>query len=277
MCTVHTYQIVNLIVNSSAVICTILSLICVITNIAIEQSLRGILISFSTANVIGAGMFTFDTVIFMCSHGGERFDLIVNVSMALSLSHLMLLILHYYITLISTLRRRARDYVGLILTSWIVSAALGSLTVSTTYRKSRVAVVVVFLLIICFTLRNHFVVLKKRKKYKRIQLTYKKTFLRQDSRGSKVRNYWKLAYLSFILYAYIGCSILWLINEILEGLQEKSSHVVHSISVLLYSLNFYFTSSVFMHVSYKHWNSKQGNNEAEYPQETFRLRSSFLT
>ena len=88
-----------LIANCGGAASTFLALLCLLMSRSVEQSLRAILISYSTSNMIGSGMFVFGIVAYVCNHEEHPLDYIVMMTIVMSLSHLLLLILHYYITL----------------------------------------------------------------------------------------------------------------------------------------------------------------------------------
>ena len=78
-------------------------------------------------------MFVYETASTICQSrpSTHALDFIVVKTMVLSWSHLLLLLLHYYILLTGSGRQRARDFFGLILTAWITSSAIGSINIST--------------------------------------------------------------------------------------------------------------------------------------------------
>ena len=256
VCTFNTHRIINLMFNFGEILSTLFSIICIATIYSLDGSIRGIMLSFSVANLVGACMFLFDTISVGCYHDDDQFDFIVILTNVLSLSHLMLLVLDYYIIFTTNSKRKARDFSGLILTSWILSATLGSMNIATRQHEAQMVIIILFILTVLFILRNYLVVVKKNKEYHKLQLTYK-AFLRIGFHQNKFRNYWKLSYVAIILFSYIACSVPWLVNEIRAGLQKKPNHLAHSICVLIYSMNFFFPSAICMYMRYKQWTCKR--------------------
>ena len=131
-CNFETIEVIAVTVNCIGLLANLISLACILTNKELERSLRGILVSFSFANVLGACMFAYDLVAHACAvEVTDPYDFVLIITTVLSLSHLLLLNLHYYIIITSGNRvKKGRDFSGLVLTAWITSAALGSMNVT---------------------------------------------------------------------------------------------------------------------------------------------------
>ena len=94
--------ILGLFTNGTGLFFTVVSFVCTLTSKSMEQSLRGILLSFSLSNITGSTMFVVGIVTYVCHSDEHLLDYIVMLTMVLCLSHLLLLILHYHITLTSS-------------------------------------------------------------------------------------------------------------------------------------------------------------------------------
>lgn len=271
MCELHDHQlpqfVITLVVNCGGMLMTILSLLSLAINPAMDPSLQRIFISFSIANLIGTGMLTYDSISLICSHNGEdRLGIVVTITVTLSLSHLMLLMLAEYIILTSGSRHRANDYTGLILISWIISFTLGGMNVVTITRTGRVAFAVMFFLILIYIVIKYMKILQLHNTKKQLQLRYKKHYLRCTFVKPKgMRKCWKLKFVTIIIFSFICCSVPWLINELKEGFEahaegehghEEGMHMMHSVVLVIYSLNFYFPSAICMYVKFIQWISK---------------------
>ena len=90
-------------------------------------------------------MFVFGITTYVCHHDEHPLDYIFMMSIVMSLSHLLLLILHYYITLTSTKTKAALDFSGLIIIAWITSALIGSMITGTYFIKNKKCVPVIML------------------------------------------------------------------------------------------------------------------------------------
>ena len=279
-CTFPSHQlpefIVTLVTNCSGVLFTVFSIICVITNVSIDPSLCGILLSFSIANLLGIVMLTYDTIALICYHGEQRLGFVATISVTLSTSHLMLLILAEYVIITSSSSRRSvKDFTGLIIISWIISVTLGSVNVVTLRKDARVIFAVGFILVVFFIFTCYLVIVRRHIRAKRILEAYKKHFLKVSFRRNKVvKTYWNLKYFAIIICSYVSCSIPWVVNEFREGLEiTPSSPMFHSISLVIYSLNFYFPSAICMYLRYKQWMAKKSSTPAAL-RTSFRYRDT---
>ena len=279
VCNFHQHQLpevmVTLITNCGGVLFTALSLICLITNTAMDLSIRRILLSFTIANLVGTGILTYDTITLICYHGGHRLGFAVTITVTLTVSHLLLLMLAQYIILTSGSKHRANDYIGLILTAWILSITLGMLNVVTLHHEARLVFAIIFLLIALYIVIKYFVIIKIHKKKKKLQYEYKQTYLSATLRRSKARRKcWKLNFVTTIIYSYLCCSIPWVFNELREGMHiGGDSPAVHSIVLIIYSLNFYFPSAICMYMRYIQGISKRYHGIYL----TYRYRDMILT
>ena len=160
-CYFDTDIMICLILYYGGIFSTLLAVICLLTNQFIEQSLRAILLSFSISNMAGSGMFVFGITTYVCHNDEHPLDYIVMMTIVLSLSHLLLLILHYYITLTSSKKKMAVDFSGLIIIAWITSAAIGSMiSVSTQHGAGHMFVVISFMLVFSVAVKCYFVILR---------------------------------------------------------------------------------------------------------------------
>ena len=266
--------IVTLITSCTGVLFTILSVVCIITNTEIDRSLRSILLSFSIANFMGTAMLAYDNITLICHHKKERLHFMMTISVMLSLSHLMLLMLSEYINLTSNRRRRARDFTGLIIISWIISITIGMMNV-VSHEQARIVFAAIFLLIVLFLAVSYLVVINKHRKKKRLQQAYQHTFLRKDLRTTKViKRIWMLRFFAIIIFSYAGCSILWVINELREGFQKNTvNSFIHSTSLIIYSLNFYFPSAICVYLRCMQWLSRKNTTLGRV--QSYRYRDAF--
>ena len=276
VCNIHAHRqprfIIMLTINCGGVLCTVLSIICVIANTSIDQSLRGILLSYSVANVMGTVMLTYDSFVLIC-FGDHFLNFVVTITMTLSVTHIMLLMLAEYISLTYISKQRARDYTGLLLISWIISITFGSMNVVTIGNTAKIVFVIIFLFAALSILQSYFVVIKKHQKKKYLLETYKRTFLRQNSHTNKVlKRSWKIKLLAIIIFSYIGCSIPWVVNELWEGFQtDENNPFAHAVALLIYSLNFYFPSGICLYLKYI-----QRRSTTEWKRKSYRYRDSFM-
>lgn len=269
--------IIMLILNCWGVILSIVSIICIVANSGIDQSLRGILLSFSVANVIGTGMLAHDSITLLCK-GNHFLDFSVTVTMALSITHMNLLILTEYISLTTSWKQRARDHTGLLLMSWIISVTVGSMNVVTLGHSGKLVFVVVFCAALLSMLRSLIAVMAKHKKKEYLLEKYKSTFLRQTrvSPPGKTKNIlkrsWRIKVLAIIICSYIICSIPWVVNEFSERLgPHNSTTFLHTFGLLTYSVQFYFPSAICIYMRYI-----QQKITSEWALRTYRYRDTLV-
>ena len=254
VCQFHVYDhpefIAILSINIIGIILTLLSIVCLLANTKIDRSVRGILLSFLTANIIGIAMLTCDTIALICYPGGQKLGLIVTVSVTLSLSHLMLLLLAEYIILTSSSRRSGSDFTGLITLSWIISLSIGSVNVITVQPRTRIAFATLFILSVIFILLTYINVIQKERKRTRLQELYKLNYLHKDCVMSHVvKRNWKLKFFAVILLVYVACSLPWVVNEFQEGSGKKLFQPLdQSILLIIYSLNFFSSPFICMYL-----------------------------
>ena len=255
---------------SGGVLISFVSLACNITSA--DPSLRAILVSFAVANIVSTGIFTYDvlSVNDMCNHLNDSSDFLVTVSMALSICHLTLLTLHFSIPQPAAAQRKATDNCALILTSWISSATLGSMNITTKNGVLKIVVLSVFLLVLVLTVRYHILTERRRKKNERMRRWYKETFLQRNitlpTRRVQIFNGdWNRNVLRIILYGYVGCSLPWMINDLHETIEGNPHYLYRFIFLLLYFSNFYIFSLICICVAWsgcKVTEQKKGGDRA---------------
>ena len=262
---------------------TIVSILSIATNITLEPSICRILLSFSIANLIGCGMLVYDTAQIICLESHHSVGFIVTITALLSLTHVMLLTLAEYIILTCRSEKKAGNYNGLIFLSWMISISGGSIDVVTTNHVAKSIFVVLFLTAIFFIFVKYYVIIRLHIKKGKLRRTYE-TFLRGSSLRRKVRKkYWKLKYFGMIIYSYVVFSLPWLVNELREGLREglygkehEDTSLSHSITLIVYSFNFYTPSIICIYLRYQQWRSKKRADIHERP-SSYRYRDTFST
>lgn len=268
-------------VNAGGVLFAVLSIVCIAINTSIDQSLRSILLSFSIANLLGSGMLTYDTIILLCFRN-HFLNFAVTITMTLSVTHIMMLILAEYISLTASRKQRARDYGGLLLISWIISVTCGSMNVVAIGNAAKLSFVTIFIFTLLMIFRSYMIVMKKHVKKKCLLVRYQKSFLRQSVHRHKVlKRSWKTKLLGLIICGYIICSIPWIVNEIKEAMhhgdededhvESSSNTILHSTSLITYSIQFYFTSFVCIYLKYI-----QRRVAAVWKSRSYRYRDTVL-
>lgn len=239
------------------VLITILSVITVATNSVIDTAVRHILLSFSLANFVSTIMLTYNAYTIICAK--PWISSLMTISVLLSLCHLMLLLLAEYIIIMSK-TRSAKDFIGLILISWISSITVGTLNVvsheTTAVILPAVTATLIIISIVCYILlvRKH----RMKKKLKRI---YHQTFLRTRFASKLMKIHW-LPLMAVIFISYACFTVLWLINEFKSNsnsnkAEDKKGNTFHSVSLIGYSLNFYFPSVICIYLRYQIWVSQK--------------------
>ena len=239
--------ITSLIANCGGILFTVCSVVSIVANATIDPLIRSILLSFSIANVVGTSLLSYDTIVLALYHDeGREESQVMTISVMLSLSHLILLMLAEYVFLLtSDVKRRASDFSGLIVTSWIISVTIGMINV-VSREKTRIFFALMALLVVFHLAASYVMIVKKHKRIMLLQHRYQQNFLRKikDGDGGGIRKNvnrcWQFKYFPIILISYAGCSILWIINELREGLQTDGEYSdLHSVVLIIYSMNFY--------------------------------------
>ena len=250
--------IVTLVTNFGGVLFTVLSLACLSTHTEMEKSLRTIFLSFSVANLMGTAMLSYDTIAYICYHEAEKKSIVMTISVILSLSHLMILLLSEYIALASR-KRMAKDFLGLIVISWIISITIGMVNV-VSRREVRVAFSITFLLIVLILVGSYVSIFNEHLKKNKSKKVYQSTFLQRNSDITRnMKKFWMLKLNAIIIFSYAGCSIPWLINEMRDEFStDTENSVIYSASLIIYSLNFYFPSAICMYLKLIKWMTTKG-------------------
>ena len=190
----------------------------------------------------------------------------------MSFAHLFLLLLHYHIILTCSRKKKGRDFVGLILTAWITSAALGCVNTSLELHLRRFVVVMTFVVISVFLVCFYFNLRKKCSKQKRIRLWYINNFLATDEFSEIQRNsakkQWNPKILAAMLASFIICSLPWMVFNV-TGFHEMEKRTEHSISLSVYLLTYYVPSGVCIYMKYSDFKISEVNIGLE---RNYRLR-----
>ena len=284
MCIFDTDLVVVLLVNCGAIFCSLLAIASLATNTSKEQSLRTLLISFVVSNASGSCIFVFGVVRYVCHSDVHPLDFVVTICMVLSFTHILLLILHYYIVITSTKTKKASEFVGLIVTGWITSAAIGSMIfVSKEHSVGHVAVLVGFVVVSCIALKSYHYVLMKHRNRENIQIMYRQKYLSLEGAnlGRKEPGLWNLTYLAIMLVSHIVFSVPWLTTEIML-FHGNTGHLGHSISLTIYAVNFYVPSLICIVMrgkEYRGFSGKQNKTRHKKPsmalEDSYRLRSLY--
>ena len=273
-CNFEEGSIATLIIHCGSLVSIIIGLLCVLTNTSIERSLRGILISYSIANVIGSGFFTYDILTYPFQDEDLYANFMYQVTMLMSLAHLLLLILHYHIILTSNRKKKGRDFVGLILTAWIAAATLGCVNASLDDNVRGIVVIFIFVVVLMITCRAYFVVLKQHMKKESIRISYIETFLYTEEGTNdlqKANGQWNLRFLAIILISFATSSIPWLVMNV-SGFHKDREDFEHSIPLSVYSLSYYVPSVICMYMKYKDFNTEEAKG-CSCLEEAYRLRN----
>lgn len=265
--------IVMVTVNCGGVFLAIVSIITLLTNTSIDQSLRGILLSFSVANLTGAGMLMYDSVTLLCV-GDQYSGFTVTITMNLSVTHMMILVLAEYVSLTTGRKQRARDHTGLLLISWIISVTVGSLKIVTIGVVAKIAFVVLFIIALMVLLKAFMTVVEKHARKKYLLDRYKTAFLKQGEYSRKLlKRSWRIKLLAIIVLSYNVCSIPWVVNELREIISpENVFHLsFHTSSLIIYSIHYYFLSLISIYLRYI-----QGRVTPDWKLRSYRYRDTML-
>ena len=185
ICQIHKQEVAQivlpLLLSSVGVVFTVISIVVAIKAIKdVNPSLRGILISYSFANLVGTVLLTFDIFVIVCqgSEGWVQIGVIISISMFLSLFHIMFLLLaEYQIVMGSMNRPSISSFSGLIVVSWIISLCIGCSMIVTTNHSARITFVVLFILAIIAVVADFASIVKQSVKRFRLIDRYKRRYL----------------------------------------------------------------------------------------------------
>ena len=119
-----------LVTDTGGLLLTTIAIACVFLK-SMEGTLRAILLSYLSSNIASCSVLVYGILSCIGENNAEKvLHMSVNISTVVSLSHILLLLLHYYILLTSNTRKNVIDIIGLLFAAWITSATIGTLKVS---------------------------------------------------------------------------------------------------------------------------------------------------
>lgn len=275
--------ITTMFVISGGFILTAAAIVCLLFN-RVSGCLRGIMLSYLTSNIVACIIFLYQLAMNPCN-GHVTAD-VINMSIVSSLSHILLLILHYYIILTSNAKP---NFIALIPTAWITSATSGTISssnamssVNEEVTKSFVVVVVVCVVGLYIAVRVYFFILKTHRRKKTFLLAYKENFLHfeceNEDTNEEVKGQWNLEILGIILFIYVLCSVPWLTLELI-ALHCPISDTFAVVITLVYSLHFYIPTSVNIYMRWRELQTRRrddlevgGGNKGENLRENYSFR-----
>ena len=89
-CSFDADNIIPLVINGGGIGLSIIAIAAMISHGKVEQSLRGIFISFLVANILAGAVFCYDIVTFACSFHAKALNFIFKVFMIFFLSAFIL-------------------------------------------------------------------------------------------------------------------------------------------------------------------------------------------
>ena len=271
LCNLHTNQEVGkftttLILTIGAVMVTISSILMSFLNKTIDPQIRGILLSYSTSDFIQTLVLSLDTVMTICSTAYDRnnLNIVVTISVFLSLFHIMFLLIAEHQILVSDARwRSVSSFSGLTIVSWIISSCIGCTLIYAKSRVPHICVATLIILIIILIVLAFISIVKKSQRRINNKKMYEKKYLDLCNFRSQIRKrFWKLKYFVIILSSYVICVVPWITKEISLGTtyfaQDKHDKFLDDSFVLMvYTINFYFPSCIVMYLWYVHTKEKK--------------------
>ena len=271
LCHLHNTQEVGkfsttLILTIGAVMVTISSILMSFLNKTIDPQIRGILLSYSTSDFIQTLVLSLDTVMTICSTAYDRtnINIVVTISVFLSLFHIMFLLITEYQILVSDAHwRSVSSFYGLIIVSWIISSCIGCTLIYAKSRVPHICVATLIILIIILIVLAFISIVKKSQRRTNNKKMYEKKYLDLCNFRSQIRKRnWKLKYFVIILCSYVFCAAPWITKQISIGatyfVQDKHDRFLDDSFVLMvYTINFYFPSCIVMYLWYVHTKEKK--------------------
>lgn len=251
--------VATLVINSGAMIMGIIGSIIVAAIDSLDIAVRSILLSFNIANIAGAIIFIYQTIMTICLSGeASKNGRLVNISVLLTVTHLIMLVVVEHI-IVSTSKRAVEAFTGLIVVFWIISISLGLIIAITDEFAARFAFIIALLIIIFILIFLYAYIVKKTKKRKKVRETYEDVYLSTEKRKSALRErFWKLQYFGVILISFIVFAFPWILSELFAALSSHDDEVLNKLinnidafSLQVMSIHFYFPSGICLHVWYK--------------------------
>lgn len=264
-----------LITNCSGFFGAVFALICVFSNSATERALRHTLISFSVGNLLGPYMLAYDSKSLICNRDDKNLDFVVIVTMTLSLSHLILLLIYFYGTLKST--KQQEQHAGgsrvtsFVIISWTLSLVIGGMYVVSDRSEARLFCGVIIAFTATIIILSYLITLYKHKWKRHSQYVYSGASWGTGAESDGVDSsdadvYIKVILLGVVILGYVGSTLPWVVEELQEGLNPGFSGKddPHTLSMVAYSLNFYFPIFFCIFLRYRMWKLEQnGTNSTE--------------
>jgi len=282
---VHMSQvfIIALITNCGGILISFVAVVSVVKNSATDSSIRCIVLSFSVANVMGTVLSSYYTFVLVNTNAKE--STLMTISELLSVTHLILLMLAEHVVVTSaTLKRRASDFVGLLITAWMMSITVGMTNV-VSHEQVHIFFALLFLFVLTLLTLGYRSLQRKHGTIKKIQSNYQRAFLRvvedrRVARGHRLKRLclWKLKYHAFILFSYNACSLPWILVELCEGFGIIKHRVeINCVSLIVYSFNFYVPSAICIYLGYVQWvaERRRGDEEIQYVERRSRYRDLY--
>ena len=195
----------------------------------------------------------------ICSTAYDRTNLniVVTISVFLSLFHIMFLLIAEYQILVSDARwRSVSSFSGLIIVSWIISSCIGSTLIYAKSRVPHISMATLFVLAIILIVIAFISVVKKSRRQTNNKKMYEKKYLDLCNFRSQIRKrYWKLRYFGIIFSSYVFCAAPWITKQMSLGViyfvQNKHDKFLDdSVVLMVYTINFYFPSCIVIYLWY---------------------------
>ena len=232
-------------------ILSIISLICVVCNRSLPRVIRTILLSFSVANILGTGLLAYYNIKLYCNHGDTSVRFVIPVTVMLSLTHFALFNSSEKSFYPSKEDVRVDATLTSIILFWIISFIIG-LAIVPSVRIVFGILHIISMIILCLK----FVTLRKKVKRKKTLFQfYQEMYLDNEFPRAARKPYWKISFYGYMLFSYVTCAIPWAVNEIREQIQRETRNdiLVHSICLIIYSLNFSFPSFICIYSKYRQY------------------------
>ena len=249
-----TWIVISITLSAGGVLFAAISTVCVITISSLHQTLKRILISFSTANMISGILFTYDIVSVACYYN-TKLDLIAPFTLTLSLSHILLSTAVEYLNLTSRAEQNETDFTALIGLAWLMATMIGCTRVLSTNERARLLGIVFFIFVLLAVSFASFIVIREERKREVVHQMYIQRYFRGKNPRCMAR-VWKRSHFAATVSSYICCCMIWTVLQfgergaMFDG-EEQHGSLFYFLSMMVLSFNIFVPSCVSICIKYQ--------------------------
>ena len=235
--------ITSFVINSSAILLSVVSIICLGMMKKMHGAFRVSSLSFSVANLVSTSVLLYHTTVINNVHEEHTTLLLLselNCSlMILTLLHLFCLVLVEYIIVSSRWKKTEKNFTGLLIISWVMTACVCGIIISAKRKIIKVITAGVLLLAFIAVLLIYTVFIQKHRYRKRKVLMFKSRNIKGGLKYSETN----LIFSRLILASFFLFALPWTCYQLYISMTDESIEFSVEFALLaVYSLHFHFMS-----------------------------------